>query len=272
MNYKTRAPFQNAAYVEGQRNFTYFDRSLTSGLTDVVIESPGDFLYIDQASTGAVSVELNMRQGGTLAPILLAAGGSIECDFASFKLTAAAQLNKSVRVVVGNGARIKGGANVNASSMSVSVVDGGLIRSLANQAFIASAATGAVGSTYPNFQLWNPANSTKNLYLEKFGFSSSVSQNVIVGAGSTALATLASAAYIQSKLFSGADGQAQVRTECGGNSFTSSYFYQTIVASANLQIDFELREPIIVPPGYGVVCYGQTLSSSLTGYFEWYEQ
>lgn len=268
MNYKTRQPFPHAAYVEGQRNFTYFDRSLTSGLTDEIISSPGDFLYIDQASTGVVSVELNMRQGGTLAPILLAAGGSIECDFASIKLTASAQLNKAIRIIVGNGARIKGGANVNASSMSVSVVDGGLARSLAAQSFLGDAFAAAVAGQSSNVQLWNPS-ATKNLYLERMSISVSVADTVVLGYHNAAYAT----DYLQyvNKYLGGENPVGKCRKE---NVVTSRYtaFGNAFFLSANSPYTVEFREPIMVPQNFGFIAVTSNYNVGLLANFEWYEQ
>ena len=270
MNYKTRQPFPHAAYVEGQRNFTYFDRSLTSGLTDVVIESPGDFLYIDQASTGVVSVELNMRQGGTLAPILLAAGGSIECDFASIKLTASAQLNKTVRVVVGNGARIKGGANVNASSMSVSVVDGGLARTMAQQCYTGFASKGAVAANLSLNQIWNPSTSGKNLFLESCLIMSPTAQVVSHGGYNAAYTTLGSTP-MNKKIGGSGASVAQMRIQANA---TALYTVQglTLYIKAAESFIWRFIEPVFIPPGYGYIVYGGQPNSDLTTSFEWYEE
>jgi len=269
VNYKTRQPFPHAAYVEGQRNFTYFDRSLTSGLTDVVIESPGDFLYIDQASTGVISVELNMRQGGTLAPILLAAGGSIECDFASVKLTASAQLNKTIRVIIGNGARIKGGANVNADSMSVSVVDGGLARTVERSAFMGTAPASAVAAQYAQTQLWNPAASGKNLFLTSVSCSSTTASTIQFADYSAALAT-GSPAYMN-KYLNSSVGVGNPRYTTSATFFVvntgPSY---SIAANSVLKIDFS--EPVMIPQGRGFNVFSGTANANLISNFEWHEK
>ena len=270
MNYKTRQPFPHAAYVEGQRNFTYFDRSLTSGLTDVVIESPGDFLYVDQASTGVVSIELNMRQGGTLAPILLAAGGSIECDFSSFKLNATAQLNKSVRLIVGNGARIKGGANVNAESQTIGVVDGSLQRVLQNQSFWGFAYCQAVAAKYSTVQLLNPTDSGKNVYVESLlGFVTALS-GIVIGKFNTVLAVDTGAAY--PKKLDGSVGVAQCRREAQAAPPAISSSYDFLGSGTLMPPPLKLSAPIYLPPGYGLAAYATTVNVDLTMNFEWYEK
>ena len=270
MNYKTRQPFPHAAYVEGQRNFTYFDRSLTSGLTDVVIESPGDFLYIDQASTGVVSVELNMRQGGTLAPILLAAGGSIECDFASIKLTASAQLNKSVRIIVGNGAKIKGGANVNASSMSVSVVDGGLVTTEANQAFMRAALPSSPAGNFAHAQLWNPSASGKVLLLKKMLLAApSVPQYIYGGSHNVELTTDVGNGF--SKLIGGANGVGNVNTQSNAAALVTNQFFATYL-DAGVPFQFTFAEPVEIPAGYGFNLYPGSYNTTIGVTFEWLEK
>jgi hypothetical protein len=270
MTYKGRAPFQSAAFTETQRNFTYFDKSLTTALTDVVIESPGDFLYIDQASTGVVRVELNMRQGGSLAPITLAAGGSIECDFSSVKITANAQINKSVRIVIGNGARIKGGANVNASSMSVSVVDGGKLRTAAGVAFTANVYVSAVAAQLAHVQLWNPSTTGKNLIVEKMYIASASACAMHVRSSTAALAA-AYASAPTSKLFGGSASVALLKytnnaAEQGVATLLSAY----LKASDNFTP--ELREPLIVPPGYGVIVNSFAVNTDIGATFEYYEE
>lgn len=269
MNYKTRQPFPHAAYVEGQRNFTYFDRSLTSGLTDVVIESPGDFLYIDQASTGVVSVELNMRQGGTLAPILLAAGGSIECDFASIKLNATAQLNKSVRIIVGNGARIKGGATVEPESGVVSAVNGGYVYSLNEQAYGGSLFPGAVAANSSHVQLWNPANSGKNFYCSQVRFNSNIAGQINISYYNAAYTT--TGGVVIPKKLGGAASVALI------NSQHSAALLQTAIHSqyntaANQLVQLDFAEPFIIPPGKALCVINQVQNAALSANFDWVEK
>ena len=274
MNYKTRQPFPHAAYVEGQRNFTYFDRSLTAGLTDVIIESPGDFLYIDQASTGVVSVELNMRQGGTLAPILLAAGGSIECDFASIKLTASAQLGKTVRIVVGNGARIKSGGTVNPSSNVVSVVDGGRQRSEAEKAFFATIYKASVAAEMPHVQLWNPSTTQRNIFVEKVSIVCGTTTSGHLRHSTTALSSVVApfiAAGCYNKKVGGAASVAEVRSQGNATSLgdgTLLGFY----LQANTITQWEFREPVMLPPGSGLIVSSNAVNVDIGGNFEFFEE
>ncbi len=271
MNYKTRQPFPHAAYVEGQRNFTYFDRSLTSGLTDVVIESPGDFLYIDQASTGVVSVELNMRQGGTLAPILLAAGGSIECDFASIKLNATAQLNKTVRVIVGNGARIKGGANVNATSMSVSVVDGGTLRTLANSAFTSFVEQVAVAGQYSHVQLYNPTASGKNIFIEKIFLSPASSTGFVLKEYNLPIANAYIYLNAASKKIGGTNSVIEQRIETNAGVLGAATYLCGANATAN-SVYFELAEPLLLQPAKGLLIVSTVPNTRFSLTTELYEE
>lgn len=272
MTYKTRQPFPHAAYVEGQRNFTYFDRSLTSGLTDEIISSPGDFLYIDQASTGVVSVELNMRQGGTLAPILLAAGGSIECDFSSIKLTASAQLGKTVRVIIGNGARIKGGANINASSMSVSVVDGGLARTKNNKAFSGYCAASPTAGNYAHNQLWNPANSGVNAFVVGISIESSAASTYAMRSHDAAILNLYSASAPASKKLGAAASSLQLRVEGPAATIGTSTYLDANYLLASTPLRQKFAEPIMIAPGTGLLVFNATAAANLLTTFEFFEE
>ena len=272
MNYKTRQPFPHAAYVEGQRNFTYFDRSLTSGLTDVVIESTGDFLYIDQASTGVVSVELNMRQGGTLAPILLAAGGSIECDFSSIKLNASAQLNKTARIIVGNGARIKGGATVAPTSETIQTVDGSRFRTDGETAIMGQAYCGPLAGNYSHAQVFNPSTSNKNVYINKLLISASAATFVNVDTNTTQLASSPSpSGNMMIKKFGAGAASTLLRIEKAAAAIASAYYGQ-IPVPANQPVDAQITEPLLLRPGYGLVIQNQLANQDLfinvQGFFE----
>lgn len=274
MSYRTRADMFKADFVAGQSPFqSTGDISLSTAITDQILPLKGDFLYIDQASTGSVYVELNAKQGGTLAPVLLAAGGSIEIPdggFDSIKINAAAQLNKSVRIIVGNGARIKGGANVNAASMSVSVVDGGLARTLAEKCFMSYASVGAVAAKYSHNQLWNPAGSGKNLFLKSLWAMSSTAQAVTHGYYSTALATSGNTP-INKKLGSTIAAVGQTRTENNiATLYTGQGMSHYIKAADAYPVKFE--EHFLIPPGYGYVTLAGTLNTDLTTAYEWYEE
>ena len=272
MGYRTRSEMFKADFAAGQSPFqSTGDISLTTAITDQILPLKGDFLYIDQASTGSVYVELNAKQGGTLAPVLLAAGGSIEIPdggFNSIKINAVAQLNKYVRIIVGNGARIKGGANVNASSMSVSVVDGGLLRTQDNSAFIGYSAAGALAANYTQVQLWNPAGSGKRLVVEKISSFCSVAASMSVGYHTAAYANVIGNAA--SKSVAGAASVAEMRYMQGAATYTGAWFSKQ--TPANTTTPEELREPIIIPPGYGLVVRNTTVNQDLGAYFEFFEQ
>lgn len=272
MNYKTRQPFPHAAYVEGQRNFTCYDRSLTSGLTDVIINSPGDFLYIDQASTGVVSLELNMRQGGTLAPILLAAGGSIECDFASIKINASAQLNKTVRVVVGNGARIKSGGTVAPSSQTVQTVDGSRVLTDADKAHFGYAYAPAVAGQYGHAQLWNPATSGKNVYIDKLEIASPTTGYLFLASSTAAaLNPMGTTANALSKRIGGTASVAQLRFE-NAAVYLSSVAIWLHYETANVPKDVPLSTPVLLRPGYGLIVATGAVNQAVTANFSTWEE
>lgn len=271
MNYKTRQPFPHAAYVEGQRNFTYFDRLLTSGLTDEIISSPGDFLYIDQASTGVVSVELNMRQGGTLAPILLAAGGSIECDFASIKLNATAQLNKTVRVIVGNGARIKGGANVQASSFVVTTVDGNKLRTQNAKSFLGHCNAAAGVGQYSSAQLANPAGSGVNVFVAKTTITAETAAgSFALVKGSALAATVLYSA--PSKKISAALSNAVMRYETGGSSLFAAPALYAVNTPANTVFPVSFDDPLMLAPGEYLTWCNLSTNSAAAANFDFFEE
>ena len=270
MNYRTRDPMINADFARGQAPFqSTGDISLSSAITDSIFSLPGDFLYVDQASTGFVSIELNAEQGGTLAPVLLGAGGKIECPFKSFKITAAAQLGKTVRILVGNGARISGGANVNASSLVVTAVDGAKVRSDQGNAFIGYGGKAAVAAQYAHFQLFNPVASTKTVYVERVKVLQGASQTIGICSYSTALSGNAGGA--PNKKIGGAVSTAQMRSQANATSLITDYL-GIMATTASLSDAFTPIEPYALTPGKGILMVSQSVNTDVYGIFEFFEE
>lgn len=151
----------------------------------------------------------------------------------------------------------------------VSIVDGGKARTGAGSAFCVAAFQTAVAAQMPVCQVWNPAGSGKNVYIESLMASSSVAQ--IVRAGwNTANFTLQGSQG--SKRAGNAGGAAQPAI---GTSATipTGFVYNLqfqLIASQSQVINF--REPIMLPPGYGFCVQGATVNTDLSANFEYWEE
>lgn len=248
------------------------DIDLSAGVVDLIVRVPGTFFYVDQASTGYASVEFDDERGGTLHPLTASAGFSYEFPFALVKINAAAQLNKTLRIVIATNARIKSGGNVNASSSSLSVVDGGLARTLADQAMYGYVYCPGVAAQNSHVMLWNPVGSGKNLYLEKIILGSPTAMNVLYGSWNVDYGV--SNGACRSKLID-LDATPSVAlprktTNAAYQVYNNGDSYHFLLAATPFTIDF--REPIVIRPGYGFVAAAQTVNTTLAMNAEWYEQ
>lgn len=263
-----RRPF-DAAEVGHQSPLAHVDLSLTSAVVDRVVNLAGDFVYIDQASTGVVSIELNLRQAGANEPILLAAGGSIEVPggFASLKINATAQLNKTVRIVVGNGVRIKSGGTVNASSNVLSVVDGGKQRTADNKAFLGAAYYGPLAANFTHIELWNSLTSGVNAFIQSIVFSSTVNGKVYFREHTAALAV--GYANSRSKKL-GANVGLAIQVENNATYLGNGQPLLVMDTLAGHRTQLEFSDPIMLSPGNGLIVHHGALNCDLSATFDFF--
>lgn len=274
MGYRTRSDMFKADFAAGQSPFqSTGDISLSTAITDQILPLKGDFLYIDQASTGSVYVELNAKQGGTLAPVLLAAGGSIEIPdggFDSIKINAAAQLNKSIRIIVGNGARIKSGGTVNPASNVVMTVNGARTRTDGDRAFASYQGQGALAGNYSHLQLFNPVGSGKTIYVEKVICKSTVAASTIVGSYSTALSVSLGTAPSK-KIGSSTASVGQLRIQTNATQLITNT-YGVVAVTASIDSPYDMSAPFALPPGNGLILVPTVVNQAVYGNIEWYEE
>jgi hypothetical protein len=104
--------------------FQYKDIDLSVALNNEIFQCAGDFLYLDAASTGYCTLELNNQWNAPAAPFLAQPGFAIEAIFKQIKISAPAQSGKFIRLMYSTGERI---APTNSTSIngSISVSDSG---------------------------------------------------------------------------------------------------------------------------------------------------
>lgn len=170
---------------------------------------------------------------------------------------------QAVTVQVGSG-----GAGSDRVVGEVSVIDGGRFRTESDQAFIGLANAAQVAAQYPMSQLWNPAASGKNLYLEAVVFSSTGAQQVRIGHYNAAYA---SNGLVMNKRVGAGAGVGQTRqTNNVEQLATGSGLNYQVAANAPQTVNF--REPLMICEGFGVVVYGDLLNSNIYVGYEWFEQ
>ena len=268
-------------FVRDQRRSTllYYDidlstaRSFAAG-TQLTLPLVGNAFYVDADLTdgGTAIAHFQDSVNAGSAPVYVSPGFIAQVPFTQIVFENAAQSGKLLRFFYGVDIDFTPGQTSQTSiSGSVSVIDGGLGRTALNQAFTAFPSLGPTVGQYNHAQLWNPAASGKNLIVEKISIMSSAAAIVEIGMNATNLSTFDR--FCTSKL---AGGAASV-----GKSYYQSNaalllppadrrFVYSVAANDNVII--ELREPFIVPQGFGVTVQQDTVNLSLYTNMEFFEQ
>jgi hypothetical protein len=261
------ADFFRASQARTQRGLTVFDFALDTAIADRVLNSPGTLFYLDKESTGICTVEGNVDQGTTGNALLASPGFSLfnEQGFSGFRLSADAQPGKVLRIVIATGMSIKPGDAVTSGSVATQTVDAGLVRTLNNQAFLASGAQGGVVGQFSHSQLFNSG--TKNIVLESMSLSSTTGQIIPVGRFS---ATFGGGLAGHSKFIGGATsvGVRQLATNAA-SLLTAQMLSYTVSASSVVVINF--REPVVITPGNGFGAVATVVNTDLSVNYEYFE-
>lgn len=226
------------------RSAKIYDFTLTAGGA-FVLPVEGSYYRII-SSTGAVEVK---RDGGSGVGPIYAGQGERDEEFKRLTLIDKSGAANTGYIVVSDGTfvddRITG---------EVSVIDGGLARTITNSAFIGyGIVTPATTTNNGGLQIWNNAAiGGKNIVVEQMSFYSNVANTgVNMNLQNTALTTLFNPA--RSKLGNGADSTiAQVRSQ-EGTAWSATILGVLFVDTANKTMPFIPKEPIVIPPQWGLV-------------------
>lgn len=155
---------------------------------------------------------------------------------------------------------------------NVSIIDGGKARTLASQAFMGVVYQGAVAAAMSHCQLWNPPANTKSLVVESITTTTTGASGTFgVGSKNAALSTAANAPA--PKLVGGSGSSASSFTQTNAVALiTAGTQLDGFNGTTNQTIMRKYAEPIVVPPGQGLIVWNNTLNADLTSIFEYFEQ
>lgn len=155
---------------------------------------------------------------------------------------------------------------------SVSVVDGGKARTLANAAYVASLGVTSDATTGPAAYLRNPAGSGKNIIVKsiRVSFSTATSYGVSWATGVTGADQ--SAISIVSKSNSGSfAGKVNAHTT-GAKAGTTQNSLATAILAANSVDAVTFAEPVVITQGNQIVIFGTSVSTTMLGVLECVEE
>jgi len=153
-------------------------------------------------------------------------------------------------------------------SGEVSVISGELTRTLGGVAFAFAAGTGPVAGQYSHVQLWNPVGSGKRIVVSSIVGHGNPANNMQVRTHSVALATLVGNPI--SKLAGGAGSVMEVRTENNAAALGGTLLGFFVNGSNSFQLP--LVEPIVLPPGRGVIVAGTTVNALTHASMNYWEE
>lgn len=242
-------------------------RSRAAG-TAVTVEFPGNCFYSDQIlSTGTMTCYFeDSNFDNTPAGFGVPPGFIAQLPFTRVTFENVAQPGKKAHIIYGIDLQFTPNPNSQVSiSGDVNVIDNGKTRTLNNLAFIDRSSVFPGAALYPQVQLWNPG-PTHNVYIESIIIAVNTSQNVLLkvvgGSITTSLGSVTS-----KKGGGGTLPNLSLRTDSSVAAPSGSHQISAAISAASSVI-IPLREPLLLPPGFGLLGHGDAANSLLTVTYE----
>ncbi|TFE36541.1 hypothetical protein E2553_43215 [Paraburkholderia dipogonis] len=245
-----------------------YDINLPAGGTQTIEASAQicDFL-----SSGSAFDQIEVRPNFTQGAATLKLGQGF--DFGSI-VERWLIVNKGATAIAGQVMLSTAGFRNFRISGDVNVLDNGMSRTLTNQTFLAQGFRAADTSNRCHVQLWNPVGSGKVLIVESINAVSTSGQWLTnVGFANAILPTPTdiTASSIGSKLAGGVLGVAKVYN-CMSAGGQVGVALAALAGQAALPSSQNFKEPVVVPPGWGLIQSCVQINTALQAGFEWYEQ
>ena len=160
---------------------------------------------------------------------------------------------------------------------TVDVVDGAKSTTQAGAAYMANIGISGVSTQYAHVQLLNPALSTINVIISKIGLRTTGGASVGIFSYDVALVTASGAPHPKLFALPLAVSQAQPRQASlgsplgGGSPGIAGALFSLTMAAGAFEI-IELKEPIILPPGMGLLINNFTVAGDIGAYIEFVEE
>lgn len=236
----------------------------------------GDFIWIDPDSTGTIRLRFAMAQ-----PRAITMKPNYRINKVPFKqllIEWDAQADATVTIWTGWGVDILPSANdiTNLSNILNPVpLDPEYARFFRfgdnetddSEAFFGALSFGAAAGEYAHGQLWNPAASGVNIYLDAANLALSANDVLIGGMHNVMMAT--SVASVANKLNGGAAPAGQVRQESRVAPPANAQVYKSVLAGTDYYHPF--APPLKLPPGTGYTWWHGTSSLTLRVAYQWRE-
>ena len=236
------------------------------------LDAPGSYFYYYSGSAGGADSTITLRGVSSGLRLILKPGQAFRLPTGDVETSWILTNYANTSTIIGTVMVGDGDITDNRVTGSVEVIDGGKNRTLAKTAFMMKMWSAPVTAQYSHWQLWNPINSGKNLFVEKFFVSSSTGSVATMQFGemTAQIATLDTTP--KTKNFgSGASSVAQGRVEQNISLISVGQLGELNVG-ANQTFAYEFKEPIMVPPATGFGCRCSNLNTSIMMSAEFFEE
>lgn len=172
---------------------------------------------------------------------------------------------QTVRLFVGSG-----DAGTRRTSGDVSVIDGGKNRSIAGATFCGALYSVANAAGFSTVQIWNPVGSGKNVIVESYSFSTTVTSGIRMGHSTV------QHPYVQQATAKKGQSPSSVAALGATNLLVAvpvSFDYLGVFfAPAAVPQYPSLREPFVIQPGAGLTFQTDTMNVTLSANLEFIEE
>jgi len=230
-----------------------------------------DYIYFLNGSAGGADTTIEFRPNSGGETVYLKPGQAFKLPESQrgMGITWVMKNQKGEATILGQVLMGEGEFQDNRITGAVEVIDGGKARSLAGIAYIGMVTSNAAAGSISHLQLWNPANSVRNLVIEQILSVSSVSTGIWHGVTDAAIGAGTAASITPKRIGTGYAGKAELRQ---AKSATQIGQVITLVnAPVSVTGTFKPNEPIVIPPGFGYLLLPQAANADVTATFEWYE-
>ena len=247
----------------------YYDITINAGKSRN-LDAVGSYFYYYSGSAGGNDPSITIKEDQRGTSIILKPGQGFKMEpgqtASMWRITNTVAGSSIVGVVVVGHGEIWD----NTITGTVNSVDNGKARTMANMAFMCSVTLSSVAGNNQHTQLFNPAGSNKNIVLESFSNGSSVSGVAYSGQYNTLMATNQLLGPLNSKNTNGVASVGYRASQSNvGLLFTPNF---SSFISANQQFIVNLREPMVISPGYGYAIAHSALAADILCQFEYFEE
>ncbi|OXY50506.1 hypothetical protein P730_19375 [Salmonella enterica subsp. enterica serovar Enteritidis str. SHSE004] len=232
------------------------------------VSQVGNYVYYKAGSAGGADPSIKVKTDLGDEYILMP-GQGFRLDkrtFTNLQVTNAA----GQATIIGMLLIADGGFFDNRTTGSVEVVDGGKARTLAGSAFVGYGFQGGSAGNISQVMLWNNGNGLKSLFVEQISIF--VGNTAVQGIGMRSASASIGGTMVTAKskkLGSTDSTTAEIRYISGALGGTVADTMMNLTQGTSI---FKCSEPIVIPPGKGLLLFNGVANDSLGVNFEFFEE